>query len=248
MKKLRLSQVIAVEKATKSEVQRKVTDAYHVLQKADLVSGLSRTYRPKDEENGDRLPPESKTVQHKAEAVLKDVSDQLARLFDLTLTKDEANRHAVADVVVDGKTLAEKVPVTWLLFLEKQLVDLATLVRKLPTLDPAERWAVDQAQDCWAAEPAETHRTKKVKRVVTLAQATKEHPAQVTTVDEDEVVGFWRLTKFSGAIPMTRQNQLLARIEALQKAVKMAREEANTIEAPERKAGREIFQWVLATA
>lgn len=247
MKKLKLAQVIAVEKKTKADVQREVTDAYHLIQKPEPVGGLSRTYKPKDEENGDKLPPESKSVQVRADDVLEKVAGHMVKLFDLTLVKDSANQRAVADVALpDGTVLAEKVPVTWLLFLEKQLVDVATFVRKLPTLEPSETWAFDSAQDCWRSEPAETFRTKKVKRTLTLAVATKEHPAQVQVFDEDEVVGFWKLTKFSGAIQLKRQNDLLARIDMLQKAVKIAREEANMLEVEERKAGRAIFDWILS--
>jgi len=40
------------------------------------------------------------------------------------------------------------VPATYLLFLEKQLTDLHTLVSKLPVLDASETWVFDQAADC----------------------------------------------------------------------------------------------------
>ncbi|MBA2680632.1 MAG: hypothetical protein H0U76_19830 [Ktedonobacteraceae bacterium] len=46
--------------------------------------------------------------------------------------------------------------------LEKQLVDLHTFVRKLPVLDPSETWTLDSSADCWATEPVQTLKTKKV--------------------------------------------------------------------------------------
>ena len=54
----RLNQIIAVEKGVKSRSFQELTDAHHALQKPALLSGISRTYRPKDEE-GEQLPPES---------------------------------------------------------------------------------------------------------------------------------------------------------------------------------------------
>jgi len=60
-------------------------------------------------------------------------------MFDIVATQDWANCQAVADVVVDDQVILAQVPFTHLLFLEKQLLDIQTLVEKLPVLDPAER-------------------------------------------------------------------------------------------------------------
>ena len=128
-------------------------------------------------------------------------------------------------------------PVTYLLFLEKQLVDLHTFVKKLPVLDAAESWTFDESADCYATEPVQTVRTKKVPRNHVKAEATEKHPAQVEVYYEDVTVGYWKTVKFSGALPAKRVNELLERVEKLQQAVKFAREEANGTEV-DRPAGR----------
>jgi len=46
----KLNQIIAVEKSIKSKSYAALTEAHHQLQKSALLSGLSRTYRPKDDE------------------------------------------------------------------------------------------------------------------------------------------------------------------------------------------------------
>ncbi|MFI6519280.1 hypothetical protein ACIBF1_27255 [Spirillospora sp. NPDC050679] len=240
----RLNQIIAVEKGVKSRTQRELTDAYHGLQKPALLSGLSRTYRPRDEE-GETLPPESTKVQLKAEDVLREVAASLTRLFDVVATKDWANRAATADVVVDGRTLLTGVPVTYLLFLEKQLTDLRTLVDKLPVLDAGESWSYDESQDVWRTDPVETARTKKVPRSHVLYEATKEHPAQVEMYTEDVIVGTWTKVAFSGAMPARRVNELRDRVERLQAAVKFAREEANAAEVEDVKAGDAVFAYLF---
>ena len=61
----KLNQIIAIEKGTKSRTFQELTEAHQSLQKPALLSGISRTYRPKDEE-GEQLPPESTRVQEKA--------------------------------------------------------------------------------------------------------------------------------------------------------------------------------------
>ncbi|GAB3157168.1 hypothetical protein GCM10027290_57140 [Micromonospora sonneratiae] len=240
----KLNQIIAVEKGVKSKSFADLTDAHHAIQKAPLLSGISRTYQPKDEE-GEQLPPESTRVQVKAEEVLRDVGQTLTRLFDVTATKDWANCVARANVVVDGRTLIEDVPVSYLLFLEKQLVDLHTFVKKLPVLDAAESWTQDQSTDSWRTEPVRTIRTKKVPRNHVKAEATEKHPAQVEVYYEDVAVGYWTTVKFSGALPAKRVNEVLDRVVKLQHAVKFAREEANGTEVTDRQVGAVVFGYLF---
>ena len=240
----KLNQIIAVEKSIKSKSHSELTEAHQQLQKPALLQGISRTYRPKDEE-GERLPAESTRVQLRAEEVLKKTASVLTELFDVTATKDYANCEAVADVVLDGNVLLPMVPVTYLLFLEKQLVDLHTFVKKLPVLDPSESWLEDGAQNCFATEAVETVRTKKVPRNHVKAEATEKHPAQVEVYHEDVAVGYWRTVKFSGALPARRVAELLDRVERLQRAVKFAREEANNTEVQQKKVGEVVFGYLF---
>lgn len=241
----KLNQIIAIEKGVKSQSLRDLTDAHQLLQKPSMLSGISRTYRPKDEE-GEQFPPESTKVQIKSEEMIRKTVEVMTRLFDVTATKDWANTQAKADVVVDGNVLLAQVPATYLLFLEKQLVDLHTFIKKLPVLDAAETWVFDTSADAWATEPVQTTKTKKIPRNHVKAEATEHHPAQVEVYYEDVVVGQWRTVKFSGALPATRVNELAERVEKLQQAVKFAREEANNLEVEDQKVGEKFFQYLFA--
>ncbi len=240
----RLNQIIAVEKGVKSRSFQELTEAHHALQKPTLLSGIARTYRPRDEE-GEALPPESTKVQIKAEDIVRQTGEIMSRLFDVTATKDWANCLARADVVLDGQVLLAQVPITYLLFLEKQLVDIHTFIRKLPVLDAAETWAFDSSADCWATEPVQTLRTRKVPRNHVKAEATDKHPAQVEVYYEDVTVGYWRTVKFSGALPAQRINDMLQRVERLQEAIKFAREEANNVEVTDQKIGDKVFGYLF---
>lgn len=240
----KLNQIIAVEKGVKSRSFSELTEAHQQLQKPALLGGIARTYRPKDEE-GEVLPPESTRVQVQAEAVLRQTSAILTTLFDVTATKDWANCEAKADVVVGERTLLRGVPVSYLLFLEKQLADLHTFVRKLPVLDASESWTFDPGADTYATEAVQTVRTKKIPRNHVKAEATDKHPAQVEVYYEDVTVGYWRTVKFSGALPAARVNDLLTRVQKLQQAVKFAREEANAHEVEDQKVGERVFAYLL---
>ncbi len=240
----RLNQIIAIEKGIKSQSIQELAEAQKALQKTALFSGISRTYRPKDEE-GEPLPPESKKVEIKAEELLRKTATALTKLFDITATKDWTNCRALADVVVDGQTLLSQVPVSYLLFLEKQLVDLQALIKKLPILEASETWTFDASSDSWATEPVQTLKTFKTPRNHVKAAATEHHPAQVEVYYEDVTIGYWRTVKFSGALPARRINELLEKLDKLSAAVKFAREEANNTETTEQRIGDRVFNYLL---
>lgn len=240
----KLNQVIAVEPTIKSKAERVLTDVHRVLGKPELLTGLSRVYAPKDED-GEVQPPQYKLPQVKVTEAIDIAAAELTRLFDVTLTKESANTEARADVAVNGVPLLSDVPVTYLLFLEKQLVNVRTFVEKLPTLDPAVRWTWDANQGLYVSEVVRTASTKKVRKNWVKAEATREHPAQVEVFTEDDTVGHWSTTSFSGAIPATRKQALIERVDALVLAVKRAREAANDMEVAQKRAGEEVFTFLF---
>ena len=120
-----------------------------------------------------------------------------------------------------------------------------TFLEKLPVLDAGERWNFDESQDCYASDPYQTTRTKKVPKSHIKYEATKEHPAQVEMYMEDVTVGVWVTTKYSGAIPAAERNSMLERVRKLQDAVKQAREAANTLEVEKRKVGEAILGYIF---
>ena len=241
---MKINQVIAVEKTTRNRVEDAFTATYQQVQKAELFDGLSRQYQANDEA-GEKLPAESKKVQVIATEALKETLKTLTELFDVTATKDFSNQNATASVVVDGKVLIEAAPITFLLFLEKKLVDLRNFALAMPTLDPAEDWKFDNNVNLSRTEPKSTHRTKKVQRAIVLYDATDKHPAQTQLITDDVIAGFWELTKFSGAMAVPAKKALVERVEKLQGAVKMAREEANGADAVRKFVGSDIAKYLV---
>lgn len=240
----KLAQIIAVVNGKKTKVQKVLTDIYHKIQKAELFNGISRTYRPLDED-GETQPAEQKLVQYTVAEAIEEARKALTELLDVVFTQDVANTVAHADIVVDGVELVKNVPVTYLLFLEKQLVDLQTFVSKLPTLDVADTWTFDPNRNVYATPPYSTNRTKKVYRNHVKAEATDKHPAQVEVYTEDVKVGEWSTVKFSGTLPVGRKQVLLERINKLQEAVKFAREEANTTGIDQQVIADQLFDFVF---
>lgn len=174
----KLNQIIAIAAGRKSTSNATITEIYKTLQKDNLFKGVSRSYQPIDEE-GERLPDENQMVQTTVAANLEKAAKSLESLLDIVATQEYNNCEAKADVIVDGQPLLTDVPVTYLLFLDKQLENVKTLVSKLPTLSADARWTKSDSDDnLYVTDVVKTVRTKKVPRAFTKAEATKEHPAR----------------------------------------------------------------------
>lgn len=242
----KLNQIVAIEKGTKANAHKELTAAYQRLEKRDQLVGFTKNYAPKNEE-GEKLPSEQKKVQYSTTEAIKNVRPVLARMFDVVATKEVTNASAKADVVVGGTVLMKDAPVTFLLFLEKQLVDLHTFVSKLPTLAPDQDWAVDPISGLWKTPERETHRTKKVTSHKVIVPATPQHPAQVAQLTEDIIDGYWRTINLSGESAPTDVKVMLGKIEELQRAVQFARQAANNVEAIDVPVGDKILGYVFAS-
>jgi hypothetical protein len=240
----KLNQVIAVEKTVKTRVQVAIDGLYKAIQKPALFDGFTKTYKPSREDEAAQ-PAETKRVQYTAQNVLQQVREQLSDLFEVVSKKDFANTGAKADIEVAGTVIASGVPTTYLLFLEKQLTDLQTLVGKIPTLDPSEDWTWDDTKQVWKTEATETLRTRKVAKPLVLFPATVEHPAQTQVLMEDIPVGTYVQTKLSGATTEQERRKLLARIVVMQQAVKFAREQANLVQAPDQEVAAKVLDWIF---
>lgn len=245
----KLNQIIAVRSGVKTDTEQALTQLYHSIQRVELLKGLARTYRPQNEDDF-VYPAESTQVLIKCPDILDETAAILTRLFDVTAQMDWTNTEATGDVniLVNGKqvTLLADVPVTYLMFLEKALVNIETLVRKLPVLDPTESWTFDPAVNVYRTAPVGTVKTLKVRRNHVKAEATDKHPAQVEVFTEDIPVGTWSTVKYSGALPATRVKILLDRTTALLEAVKFAREQANEVEVKNVRPGRVVFDYLFA--
>jgi hypothetical protein len=240
----KLNQINAILTSRKSETEKEVTEIYKLIQKDALFAGRERTYRPIDEDKGQKLPAESQRVQHRAEDLIRKVVGKWTEVWNLVLTQDTGNQTAKANIEVDGQVVLADVPVTTLLFLDKQLNDLETFLSKIPTPDPSEEWLHDPNTGLLRSKVSESIRTSKEPTVIVKYEATKEHPAQTEIFTKDVAVGTWSQILYSGCLQADRKDALLARVRKLQEAVKTAREQANLIEV-ERKSIKPLLEFVF---
>lgn len=245
----KLNQIIAIEKQVKKIAEDSITQAYQIAQRAEVFEGHVRTYTPIGDPTTDptveTLPTDTKKVQVHVDELLEEFSKAQVALFDITATKVYANTQARADVVVDGETLLENVPVEYLLFLEKRLELTMQFLSKIPTLSNEFTWGVDSNTGNYITQPTEQNRTKKVMRNHVKAEATDKHPAQVEVYTEDIVIGKYTTVRHSGAVTGTYLEALKDRVLRVLKGVKQAREEANSGVATDIEIGSRVFSYLL---
>lgn len=242
----KLNQIIAVANGKKATGTAALTAVYHVLQKPDLFTGFERKYQSLDDD-GEKLPSESKIIQQTVAGNLAAAQESLTDVMDIVATQEYGNCSAKADIVIDGVVLAEKVPVTYILFLEKQADNIKSLISKLPVLSSDTRWNKSGSDpNVYVTDVVQTNRTKKVPKAFVKAPATDKHPAQVEMFTEDVIVGNWNKVDMSSAIPISQRDEMLKRVEKFREALKVAREEANSIQVTNVTIGKGIMNYLLA--
>lgn len=240
----KLNQLLAVEKNVKAHAHETITLAHQQLQKQPLLSGIQRSYTPIDDE-GETLPSESAKVQLRTGDAVADVLDAISAYIDIVASKDTTNTTAFGQLTLPGGLAVHQLPVSTLLFLEKQLVDLHTFIKKIPVLDPSEDWEWSDQALCWVTTPVSTVRSKKIPRNHVIAEATDRHPAQVQVWQEDVKVGTWKTVKYSGAIPASQVRDMLNRLAMVTKVVKEAREAANMTAVTDVSIGDAMLNFIF---
>lgn len=174
-------------------------------------------------------------------------SGHIIRYLDAVLQKEKTNQVAVADLIVDGITIGKDIPATFLLGLETKLKKIREVYEAIPTLQPGIKWEKDETQGEGVYKmtyPEEKFKTRKVMKNHVRAEATKEHPAQVDVYTEDEKVARVITNKWSGMITPAEKSMLLGRVDKLIRAVKKARQKANSVEVVDTTIGKELFNYI----
>jgi hypothetical protein len=156
--------------------------------------------------------------------------DLFGRAEDLQYQKNATNRDARGTVMWQGAPLLVDLPVDELLGLEARLTKLRQLFAEAPTLDATKHWqpAENIGKHVWETKFAEeTTKTDKQTLPVVMSPATKEHPAQITAVQKDVVVGKFTTTKRSGSATALQKAEAIKRIDELLVEIKQARMRAN---------------------
>lgn len=242
----KLHELLAVEDTIVSAAEKLITETNEKFNKhSEFFTGGVRTLsRLKDSSEDKAL----ETAAFRSKELPTDVPDTLNYIFpyiqkalDLKLSKHLTNQKAIADIVLDGTTVAAGVPVDFLLDLEKAIPRYRGMFLAMPTLDPSRQWVVEK-KGTYKSNAPDTAQTEKIMYPVELSPATDRHPAQVKEATKDIVVGIFHQVDFSGAATTQQKADVLALCDRLLAAVKQARMRANSVEQVTGTASGQIMK------
>lgn len=199
----------------------------------------------------ENAPKEADTHKAMDDTVISKLAytqEHIVRYFDAVLQKERTNQGAVADIVVDGTVIAKEVPATFLLGLESKMkIVRQSIYETIPTLQPGVRWEKDNTVGdnvYRRTDTDEKFRTKKTMKNHVIAVATKEHAEQVQVYTEDEKIARILTDTWCGMISPADKSALLGRVDKLIRAIKKARQKANTAEVVDITIGKELFGYI----
>jgi hypothetical protein len=251
MKKARLHELLAVESDLKGNFDKINQETLVTFtKKTDHFRGHVRSLEMREE---DRKFEEDAAFEKKdvATTVLRKLmyaAGPAVKYFDALLQKEATNQTATADLTIDGVVIAADLPATFLLGLESRLKGVRTYYQEIPTHDPATTWVADEAMGpgIFRADLDDVRdKAEKKTEYITVAPATEAHAAQVAKEMNTLVVGKFTTKKWSGMISPAEKSDVLARVDALIRAVKRARQRANQAEVVKTTVGNKLFEFIL---
>lgn len=246
----KMHELLAVDANLKGQAQTVRLELQNTLEKKrHLFSQTLKTFTPLAE-GAQAETREQSDIQTTVKSEVQWLTGILVKALDAAYAIDVANTTAKADIILEtGDMLAKDVPATALLQLEKRVKEISEFIKTIPTLDPAKGFELDLSREpgIYKAREVLKPSTQKIQEPLTLAPATKEHPAQVQLVTKDVRVGTLQELEWSSLITPAMKADLLERSEALFRAVTQARSRANDIDVDTKtnKIGRKLLDHVF---
>lgn len=174
------------------------------------------------------------------------IAEHAIRYFDAVYQKDTTNCNAVADLIINGVTIATSVPAVTLLFLENKFGIIRSLLQSIKNLDPAKIWNPDPAQPhIYTTAPTTKPVKDAVEEYIVTVPATDKHPAQTAKVIKQPIVAVRTITQKSGLISSHKKSELLKKCDEIITACKQARQRANTTVVNNVTIASKLFNYLL---
>jgi len=255
MGKGKLHELLAVEADLEGRARNIMNETRKIFKdKPALFMGSVRNYKPFVDDGID-YPSEFQNLTSTVDEKLEYTGKSIVKYYDALLQKEATNQVAKADLVVDGVVLATDLPATFLLGMESRLRKVREVYAHIPTLAVGTEWHKDEAkgEGIWVvSHPEETMKTQRTTKSKVLYEAKfpkegeggQSIPAVIDKWEEVENIGKYTRHIWSGMLTPARKSELLDRIDKLLRAVKKARQRANSTEVMRVNVGKSIMDFI----
>jgi len=236
----KLHELLAVEGDLEGTWKKIMAETIVTLtKKVTLFFGFVRNLVMFDENRKNENDVEHKTMSTTVAKKMEYMWISTMRYFNAIAQKEATNQLAKADLIVDGKVLIKDMPATLLLGLESRLRQMREVYAVLPTLPPNIEWEdhPDMGEGVYRSahtEDAFKTETGFKAQILYEARFPKEGeggsslPAQVEKISETKNIGKYEKTHWTGVLPPVKKMELMERLDKLTRAVKQARQRANS--------------------
>ncbi len=245
----KLHELLAVEGDLQGTVKKLSLETQKTFSKSEMFLGTHRKLVMFDASQQDSVVADDyREMVTTVPAKLDYLSKSMTKYFDAVLQKEKTNQSAVADLVVDGETIATGLPATFLLGMESRLKELRQVLEVAPTLAPGLAWIDDvtAGKGVYRVQnPDEKLKTAKTFMHKVLYEATDRHPAQIEKWEEQVAVGKYITNISSGMLSPSDKSELLGRLDTMIQSVKKARMKANMTDVVPAEIGKQMFKYIL---
>jgi len=243
----KLHETLAVESTLAKAAEKLMKETTKSLTKDNLFLGQDKKLTMFDEKlehfNTNEHIELDTTVDENIDYTLGAV----AKYYDAVLQKDATNQNAVADLIVDGTTIAKGLPATFLLGLETKLGEVRKMYDGIPTLAPGLKWELDmeaQKAGVYTADLPNVFKTENVMDYQVVVEPTQYHPAEIRERSKVENIGLYETSRVCGMLTPFEKATRIKRIDTLILAVKKARQRANSTEVVSMTIGDSLFAYI----
>lgn len=245
----KLHEILAVEKDLFDTATAMVDDCKVAFEKkSDHFRGLVTRTSYFDTSRAGEDTTEQKLLVTTVGERLAYVGKFVSKYWDAMLQKEASNQNANADLIVDGVTIAENVPATFLLGMESRLKTLRDLLLKIPTLEPGANWQPDATAsmpDVFKVDAPVGFKTEKTIEFKVLVPQSDKFPANIEKWTVDKNVARIERELTSGMWTPLRKATVLGNLDTMLEAVKKARMRGNDTDVVKREVGKKIWDYIL---
>lgn len=246
----KLHEILAVESDLKGQYEKIFAESKVTFEKKpDHFLGFHKSLKMFDSqrENEEPAAEQHKELVTTVDEKLKHTWKYIVKYFDVLFQKEATNQTAIADLVVEGIVIAEKIPATFLLGMEDRVKRIREVYETIPTLQPGVAWEEDKTQRPGVFKAAHSEKANKTEQIIqhkVLVAATDHHPAQIEKWSEQVPVGAYTNDRWSGMISPARKAEMLEKIDVLLGAIKKARQRANQAEVVKGNIAQKFYDFI----
>lgn len=245
-KRFELHQLLAAANERDKQAASLINEAKKTFDnKSNHYDGRRKQYSP-DNESEDRIVDELEeiVIVDTVKSKLDYLSKFIVNSVDSIISKEETNASGTTNATITIGNHDFTLSAIGLLALEKKLVSLRDLYKKIPTLDPSKVWTYNEEERRYESKPTHRNRLKKENKAVVVVQATDKFPAQTQIIPVEKKTGVYEEIFYSSKISVRQKAEMIDRIDEILDKCAIAKAKGNKAEVKEVKIGSTLLNYI----